>query len=95
MGRRTMLLNARKLWREPNPTNLILLAIEDITNRKRSEEQALRSYEDSRQERDRLESVDEGSVGPKHRFEEIIGNSEAMEQVTQKVELVASTDAQS
>ena len=34
MGRKALLLNARKLWREGNHTELILLAIEDITERK-------------------------------------------------------------
>lgn len=37
MGEKIMLLNARKLWREINHTQLILLAIEDITERKRAE----------------------------------------------------------
>ena len=32
IGRRRMLLNARKIWREGNHSELILLAIEDITN---------------------------------------------------------------
>ena len=31
VGRKVMLLNARKLWREGNHTELILLAIEDVT----------------------------------------------------------------
>ena len=37
----------RKLRREDNPTGLILLAIEDITTRKHTEEELLRSHEDS------------------------------------------------
>jgi len=47
LGRRVMLLNARKLLREGNPAGLILLAIEDITVRKNIEEELLRSNEDS------------------------------------------------
>lgn len=47
LGRRVMLLNARKLRREDNPTGLILLAIEDITARKHTEEELLRSHEES------------------------------------------------
>ena len=47
VGRRVMSLNGRKLWREDNPTGLILLTIEDITTRKRIEEELLRSHEDS------------------------------------------------
>jgi PAS domain S-box-containing protein len=38
LGRRTMVLNARRLYREPNRTQMILLAIEDITERRRAEE---------------------------------------------------------
>jgi PAS domain S-box-containing protein len=34
IGRKVLLLNARKLWREGNHTELILLAFEDITERK-------------------------------------------------------------
>jgi PAS domain S-box-containing protein len=46
LGHRVMLLNARKLWREGNHTERVLLAIEDITERKRMEEEMLRSNED-------------------------------------------------
>jgi formate hydrogenlyase transcriptional activator len=38
IGRRTMLLNARRVYREGQGTDMILLALEDITNHKRSEE---------------------------------------------------------
>jgi len=38
IGRRVMLLNARRMYRETNQMQLILLAIEDITERKRAEE---------------------------------------------------------
>ncbi len=37
IGSKTMLLNARKLWREGNHTELILLAIEDVTERREVE----------------------------------------------------------
>jgi signal transduction histidine kinase len=46
LGRRVMLLNGRKLVREGHPGELILLAIEDITDRKHIEEELLRSNED-------------------------------------------------
>ncbi|MBI5057865.1 MAG: sensor domain-containing diguanylate cyclase [Nitrospirae bacterium] len=39
IGRKTMLLNARKIYKETNHTEMILLAIEDITERKKAEEQ--------------------------------------------------------
>ena len=47
LGRRVMLLNARKLLGESNPRGLILLAIDDITTRKEREDELLRSNEDS------------------------------------------------
>jgi len=43
-GRRRMLLNARRIYREGRSTDMILLAIEDITERKQTEE-ALKSSE--------------------------------------------------
>jgi PAS domain S-box-containing protein len=39
VGLKTMLLNARKIYRETNHVEMILLAIEDITERKKAEEQ--------------------------------------------------------
>ena len=38
IGKRIMLLNARKIYREANHTQLILLAIEDVTDYKKAEE---------------------------------------------------------
>src|SRR5215218_2836128 len=46
LGRRVMLLNARKLWRADNHSELVLLAIEDVTERKRLEDELVRSNED-------------------------------------------------
>ncbi len=46
IGKKVMLLNARKLWREANNTEHFLLAIEDITEGKRISEELLRSNED-------------------------------------------------
>jgi light-regulated signal transduction histidine kinase (bacteriophytochrome) len=46
LGVRVMLLNARKLQRKCNHSELILLAIEDITERKRLSEALVRSNED-------------------------------------------------
>jgi PAS domain S-box-containing protein len=40
LGRRVMLLNARRIYREERRTDLILLAIEDVTARRRAEEAA-------------------------------------------------------
>lgn len=45
IGHRIMLLNARKLWRSQNHTNLILLAIEDVTERRQLERENRRANE--------------------------------------------------
>ena len=47
IGPRVMSLNARKLTPDGNPAARILLAIEDITDRKQIEEELLRSHEDA------------------------------------------------
>jgi PAS domain S-box-containing protein len=49
LGRRTMLLNAQRIYRTANETQLILLAIEDITERKRAEEE-LKEYSERLEE---------------------------------------------
>lgn len=43
IGRKTMLLNARRVYKEANQAQLILLAIEDVTERKEMEEKLMRS----------------------------------------------------
>ncbi len=48
IGRRIMLLNARKIHQKANRTQLILLAIEDITDRKRLEEEIQKTQEELR-----------------------------------------------
>ncbi|MBI1749112.1 MAG: CHASE3 domain-containing protein [Acidobacteria bacterium] len=47
LGRRTLLLNARKLYHQGNHTQLILLALADITERKRAEGAILRAKEEA------------------------------------------------
>jgi transcriptional regulator with PAS, ATPase and Fis domain len=93
LGQRTMLLNARKLRREENPTGLILLEIEDITDRKRSEIELLHSYQNASRERDRLEQIEDDFAEPRHNFEGFIGTAAAMKRVGGQVEVVAPTDA--
>jgi len=39
IGRRTMLVNARRIYREANKTQMILLAIEDVTDLKRAQQE--------------------------------------------------------
>lgn len=45
IGKRIMLLNARRIYKEVNKTEMILLAIEDITERKKAEEKLKQSLE--------------------------------------------------
>jgi PAS domain S-box-containing protein len=45
IGRRVMHLNARRIYREIDETHLILLAIEDVTERKRAQQALLQSSE--------------------------------------------------
>ena len=45
IGRRVMHLNARRIYRETNETHLILLAIEDVTERKRAQRALRQSSE--------------------------------------------------
>jgi len=47
LGRRTMLLNARKMYRMGNRTETILLAFEDITLKKEAEQALLRAKEEA------------------------------------------------
>ena len=46
LGRRVMLLNARKLWTEHDDSHLIFVAIEDITERKRLYDELVSSNEE-------------------------------------------------
>jgi len=88
-----MSLNARKLQRESNSSGLILLAIDDITDRKRKEGVLTHSNAAAQRPRGRLENIDQEIVDVQSNFEEIIGNSAAIRQVTEQVEVVAPTDA--
>ncbi|MDP9375331.1 MAG: PAS domain-containing protein, partial [Chloroflexota bacterium] len=57
LGRRVMLLNARKLDREDDRAPRILLAIEDITERRRQERVAAAAYDDAQAARRRLHDL--------------------------------------
>jgi two-component system, chemotaxis family, CheB/CheR fusion protein len=46
LGKRTMLLNARKLWTKENNSHLVLLAFEDITGRKRLHDELVESNQE-------------------------------------------------
>jgi len=57
IGHRNMLLNARRILSETGTTKLILLVIEDITNRIRTEEELLRISDDFQFSRDYAQSI--------------------------------------
>ena len=56
IGRRIMLLNARRIYAEANKTQMILLAIEDITERRKAERDLARY-------REHLEDANQGARG--------------------------------
>jgi PAS domain S-box-containing protein len=57
VGRKTMLLNARKIYREMNQVEMILLAIEDITKRKKAEEKMKRLILEIAKKNNELEEI--------------------------------------
>jgi len=57
IGHRVMLLNARRIVSEGSDSELILLAIEDITGRKRAEELLFKKSEEVRLARDYAQSI--------------------------------------
>ncbi|MFQ6125653.1 MAG: PAS domain S-box protein [Candidatus Heimdallarchaeota archaeon] len=66
IGQKTMLLNARRIYREANRTQMILMAIEDITERKQAEAKLKRYSE-------RLEkTVEQRTLGLRQAQEELV-----------------------
>jgi PAS domain S-box-containing protein len=57
VGKKTMLLNARKVYRDKNTIEMILLAIEDITERKNAEEEMKKLNNDIELKNKELEEV--------------------------------------
>ena len=55
IGRRIMVLNARRMFREGNKTQLILLAIEDVTDRVRAEQEREVLFEELEAKNEELE----------------------------------------
>ena len=93
LGKRNMLLNARTLRREKNTIGLILLCIEDITNSKATPAKPLPSQRNSDSEPEQQESIHGVIVEARPDFEQIIGNSKAMTQVLDQIQVVAPTRA--
>lgn len=57
VGRKTMMLNARKIYREKNTVEMVLLAIEDITQRKKDEEEMKRLSDEVVKKNKELEEI--------------------------------------
>ena len=71
IGRKTMLLNARQISRQENAQSLILLAIEDITERKRGEEALLEAHAELGSHVQELTRFNQAAVGRELRMIEL------------------------
>jgi PAS domain S-box-containing protein len=72
IGQRTMLLNARRVYREAKKTQMILLAIEDVTERKQAEEE-LRKAQEELDRKERLAILGQLSGGVGHELRNPLG----------------------
>jgi transcriptional regulator with GAF, ATPase, and Fis domain len=81
-GRRVLSLDARALRNEESPISRVLLAIEDITDRTRTEEECVR-----------VESLERKIDQPAQELDGFIGTSASLKGVMKHVEVVAPTDA--
>ena len=71
LGRRTMLLNARRMHNPDNTVERILLAIEDITARQRAEDALRHSYDDLQSHADELARINRVAVDRELRMIEL------------------------
>jgi chemotaxis protein methyltransferase CheR len=99
IGPKIMLLNARRIYDEANQTKLILLAIEDVTEReyyKRNlEEIVAERTAEIRKLKDQLEAEQaylRDEIKEEYNHKNIIGRSDAINYVFYKVEQIAKTD---
>ena len=99
IGRKIMHLNARRIYDEGNQTRMILLAIEDVTEReyykKHLEELVEERTAEIRKLKDQLEAERaylQEEIKQEYNHENIVGNSDAINYVFYKVEQIAGTD---
>ena len=99
IGRKIMRLNARRIYGEGDQTQLILLAIEDVTDReyykKHLEELVEERTAEIRKLKEQLEAERaylQEEIKLVYNYEDIVGNSNAINYVLFKVEQIAGTD---
>jgi two-component system CheB/CheR fusion protein len=93
VGRKTMLLNARKIYREMNNEEMILLAIEDITERKKAEDEMKRLNEEIVKKNKELEDViNATSHDLRSPLISVIGFSKSLEKNLQNISSVIGSD---
>jgi chemotaxis protein methyltransferase CheR len=99
IGRKIMHLNARRIYDHGNQTQLILLAIEDVTEREYSKKHLEELVEERTAEirklKDQLEAEKaylQEEIKLVYNHEDIIGNSDVINYVFFKVEQIAGTD---
>jgi PAS domain S-box-containing protein len=93
VGKKTMLLNARKVYREKNTVEMILLAIEDITERKNAEYETKRLNDEIAKKNKELEEViNATSHDLRSPLISVIGFSKSLEKNLQDISSVIESD---
>jgi PAS domain S-box-containing protein len=96
VGKKTMLLNARKVYRDKNTIEMILLAIEDITERKNAEEEMKKLNNDIELKNKELEEViNATSHDLRSPLISVIGFSKSMEKNFQHISSIIESDKSS
>jgi PAS domain S-box-containing protein len=96
IGRKTMMLNARKIHRETNNVEMILLAIEDITERKKGEDEAKRLNDEIEKKNKELEEIiDFTSHDLRSPLISVIGFSKNLEENFQDISSIIESDKSS
>jgi light-regulated signal transduction histidine kinase (bacteriophytochrome) len=93
IGRKTMLLNARKIYREMNNVEMILLAIEDITERKNAEDETKRlNHEIVKKNKELEEVINAASHDLRSPLIGVIGFSKNLEKNFQDISSIIESD---
>jgi len=96
VGKKTMLLNARKVYREKNTVEMILLAIEDITKSKNAEEETQKLNDEIVLKNKELEEViNATSHDLRSPLISVIGFSKSLEKKFQHISSIIESDKSS